>query len=159
MEGLIVLVATKFHYLVVLGAALVWLYTKTKERKYLTLLGTLTLPTAFIVGKLASFLFASPRPFVAHDVAPLFAHAADNGFPSEHALFAFTIAALVYSVNKPVGLVLFILALMIGIARVMANVHHLIDIVGGAFLALLVVGGCQKIVKINILSRNPLHNT
>lgn len=67
----------------------------------------MSLPTAYVVGRVASWLIDSPRPFVSHDLTPLFAHTADNGFPSEHAPFI-TLSALVYTVNKPLGISLFV---------------------------------------------------
>ncbi len=38
--------------------------------------------------KLGGLLYAHQRPFVVHHVLPLVAHAADNGFPSDHSAAA-----------------------------------------------------------------------
>ena len=143
-ESIIVLVATKFHYLVITGAVVTWLYTKPVQRRKLVILSVVSLPTAYVIGRAASWFVDSPRPFVAHDLTPLFAHAADNGFPSEHALFAFTISALVYTVNKPLGISLFVVSGLIGTARVLANVHHTIDVFGGLLIGMAVVYAAQK---------------
>lgn len=139
MDAIVIFVATKFHYLLVGGAILTWILADASKRRNLTILGFFALPTTFIVGKLFSLAINNPRPFIAHDIQPLFAHVADNGFPSEHALLATAISALVFTVNKPFGFVLFAISLMIGTARVAANVHHTLDIVGGIVIALVVV--------------------
>ena len=143
MEAVVIFVATKFHYLIVGGAILTWMLAEATKRRNLTILGFFALPTTFIVGRLFSLAINNPRPFIAHDIQPLFAHAADNGFPSEHTLLATAISALVFTVNKPLGFVLFAFSLMIGTARVVANVHHPLDIVGGIAIALLVVYLCS----------------
>lgn len=147
-ESIIVLVATKFHYLVITGAILGWLYARPIQRRKLAIFSAVSLPTAYVVGRVASWLIDSPRPFVSHDLTPLFAHTADNGFPSEHALFAFTLSALVYTVNKPLGISLFVVSGLIGTARVMANVHHTIDVFGGLVIAVAVVYLAQRLQQL-----------
>ncbi len=147
MESIIVLIATKFHYLVVGGWVLAWLLTNQVRRRNLIILSIFALPIAYIAGKLIGTIVNNPRPFVVNDVIPLFAHAADNGFPSEHALLATTISAVVYTVNKPLGIALLTISLMIGIARILANVHHTFDIVGGTVIAVIVVSFCSVCIK------------
>ncbi|MBM3205141.1 hypothetical protein FJZ48_04175, partial [Candidatus Uhrbacteria bacterium] len=60
----------------------------------------ITVPTIFILSRIASRLYFHPRPFVVEGVAPLIPHAPDNGFPSDHALLSFTISAIVFTQNK-----------------------------------------------------------
>lgn len=72
-----------------------------------------------------------------NDIAPLFPHSIDNGFPSEHVLLAIVVAGVVFAYNRKLGVILAILGLVVGSARVIANVHHPIDIIGGAAIALI----------------------
>jgi undecaprenyl-diphosphatase len=85
----------------------------------------------FLGIKFASSIFYDPRPFVASGVIPLFAHAADNGFPSDHATFSVIMATVTTFYSRKVGILMLLVAGMIGAARVFAHVHSWIDILGG----------------------------
>ncbi len=63
-------------------------------------------------------------------IAPLFAHAPDNGFPSDHALLTSFLAFVTFRYAKPVAAALTVNALLVSWARVAAHVHSPIDIVG-----------------------------
>lgn len=92
---------------------------------------------AFILARTASHLYFDPRPFVVDGIAPLIPHVADNAFPSDHALFAAAIAAVGTLFSVSTGAVLWVLAIIIGSARVLAHVHHPIDIIGSFAIAAL----------------------
>ena len=147
MESVIILIATKFHYLVVGGWIFAWLLANKTKRQNLIIHSLIALPIAYITGKLIGLIINNPRPFVVHDVVPLFVHAVDNGFPSEHALIATTISALVYTINKPLGIALLIISLMVGVARVLSNVHHIFDVIGGTIIALTIVYLCSVCIN------------
>jgi undecaprenyl-diphosphatase len=93
----------------------------------------------------AAALHVDPRPFV-HDPssAPLFAHPADNGFPSDHSAAAGLLTALVFWYRRALGVVVGVGAVLVGIARVAAHVHHAQDVVAG--LALGVLAGAAAIL-------------
>lgn len=99
----------------------------------------IALPVAFVLGRFASLVISSPRPFVVENIQPLIAHISNNGFPSEHTLLVATISALVYTESKVVGVILGVLAISVGIARVLANVHHSVDVVGSVGIAIFAV--------------------
>ncbi len=135
MELITVFFASKLHIGIVLASALFFVLL-SKERKIVFAYKALSaLPIAFLLGRLANFFISSPRPFVVENIQPLIAHIPDNGFPSEHTLLVATISALVYTEHKILGLILGVLALGVGFARVQANVHHGIDIVGSITIA------------------------
>jgi undecaprenyl-diphosphatase len=92
---------------------------------------------AYIIAKVLSHFYFDPRPFVQNGIAPLIPHAADNGFPSDHTLLAAVLAATIIVFKRNVGIVLWVIALMIGSARVAAGVHHPIDIVGSIVIAII----------------------
>jgi undecaprenyl-diphosphatase len=94
---------------------------------------------------IASHFFYDPRPFVSGDITPLFLHAADNGFPSDHTTLAALLAFIGYAYSKKIGLVMTFIALAIGVARVLAHVHSWIDIFGGVIIAAI-----SAILAINI---------
>jgi undecaprenyl-diphosphatase len=86
--------------------------------------------------KLGSKLYYDPRPFVTHAVKPLVAHTADNGFPSEHTLFSFTFAIVIFLFRRKLGWLALALGLLVGLARIGAHVHSPTDIIGAILMAL-----------------------
>ena len=114
-----------------------YILDKTNKRKIFWL-SLCIFPIAYIFAKLGSHLYMDPRPFVTSGIPPLIPHAADNGFPSDHMLLASSIASVLYIFNKKRGIVLFIVALTIGFARVFAGVHHIKDILGSLLIAIFV---------------------
>ncbi len=95
-----------------------------------------SLALTLLLGKLASYFFYSPRPFVSEHITPLIQHIADNGFPSDHTLLVSSIATIVTFHNKEVGFLLWLIAIIVGVSRVYVGVHHVVDIMGSIFIAL-----------------------
>lgn len=120
------------------------------------ILFTISAGVAFIADKILNRLIESPRPFMVNDIAPLFEHSSDNGFPSEHVLLAILIASVIFIYNRRLGYILAILALIIGSARVIANVHHPIDVLGGAAIGMISVF-CVYLVLSSKRVRDLLH--
>ena len=136
--NLIVVLAAKYLYLIVVVAALVvFLLAPKVKKKLLVKIGLIALPLALVLSLLASYFINDPRPFVVEKVAPLIPHTADNGFPSDHTLLAAALAAIIFVYNRKWGIVLGTGALLVGLARVAAKVHHLTDIVGSVVIAAL----------------------
>jgi undecaprenyl-diphosphatase len=94
---------------------------------------------ALIAGQVISRLVDRPRPFAAHPSAVhLFAaHAADAGFPSDHATGAFAIAAAVLAYDRRAGWGLLGLAALLAAGRVAIGVHYPTDVLAGAGLGAL----------------------
>ena len=74
-----------------------------------------------------------------------------QSFPSGHALFFFALSTVVYSYNKKLGSIFFLVSVLMGVARVTAGVHYPSDIVGGMILGILSGLLCTKLLlsKIN----------
>lgn len=91
----------------------------------------------YLLGRLGSAVYNDPRPFAVHHFHPLIPHPADNGFPSDHALLAAAVAAVVGVVRRLWMTPFVLLAVLIDWARVGAGIHHITDVVwGSAFVAL-----------------------
>lgn len=147
-DQLIIFCAQYLPFLV--AAVALWFLLRLEILKRKSALGLLMLAStvALVTDKILNRIISSPRPFVIEDVAPLFPHAADNGFPSEHVVFAMVIASLVFVYNRKLGITLGILALIIGLARIIANVHHSIDVLGGAVIAIASVLGAWYVISL-----------
>ncbi|HEX6457052.1 MAG TPA: phosphatase PAP2 family protein [Solirubrobacterales bacterium] len=88
------------------------------------------------VGKVISELVDRARPFVAdpHGVHLFAGHAADPGFPSDHATAAFAIAVAILLRKRAWGIVALVLATVLSVGRVALGVHYPSDVVAGAAL-------------------------
>jgi undecaprenyl-diphosphatase len=84
---------------------------------------------------LIAAIVARPRPFVAHPQIHLFlAHAADPGFPSDHATAGFAIAAVLMARLGRRALPVLLAAAVLAVSRVLVGVHYPLDVVAGALL-------------------------
>jgi undecaprenyl-diphosphatase len=137
MHELLLIFAKYLIGIVGLIAFIYWLAVPRHEKVRLIIFGIIAGSATFALAKIGSALFYDPRPFVVHHVVPLYPHGADNGFPSDHTLLAAIIAITVWVSSKRLGIVLFVMALLIGLSRVIGNIHSPIDIVGSIFFALL----------------------
>lgn len=90
--------------------------------------------SGLILSMLAGLFYFHHRPFIVQNIQPLVMHSGDNGFPSDHTLLATALATVIYFYRRRLGVAALILALVVGIARVMAHVHWPIDILGGLVL-------------------------
>lgn len=127
-------------YLIALSVvvALYALYrVPSQERLRRTMLVIASLAITYGLGKLASHFYFDPRPFALTGQVPLIPHAADNGFPSDHTLLAAGLAAAALFFDRRAAIWLWIIAIVIGGARVFALVHHPIDILGSILCALI----------------------
>jgi undecaprenyl-diphosphatase len=120
---------------------LVWWRLPRGARARFAVLTVVSGIAAVVLVTAAGAVHSDPRPFVVDPThPPLFEHSADNGFPSDHTTYAATAALLVTTVRRRLGLLLLLSAVVGGLARVAANVHHLQDIVAAVVIAGVAVG-------------------
>lgn len=91
---------------------------------------------ALAVGKVISELVDRARPFVADpgSVHLFSGHAADPGFPSDHATAAFAIAVAILLRKRGWGYVALVAAAVLSVGRVALGVHYPSDVLAGAAL-------------------------
>jgi len=93
-----------------------------------------------IVKNIILFFYQRLRPYIALPLAHklISVSTAENlqSFPSGHAMFFFAIATVVYLYHKTWGIAFFIIAILISISRVIAGVHYLSDVIGGAIIGI-----------------------
>jgi undecaprenyl-diphosphatase len=91
---------------------------------------------ALLVGKVISELVDRSRPFVEdpRGVHLFGGHAADPGFPSDHATGAFAVAMAIWLRDRRWGSVALIAAAVLSVGRVAIGVHFPSDVVAGAVL-------------------------
>ncbi|MGO4604532.1 phosphatase PAP2 family protein [Terrabacter sp. 2YAF2] len=117
-------------------AAGAW-FTLDRPRKVeLVVAGVAALAVVGALIAVGSMIWTDPRPFVVDGVAPAIGHAADNGFPSDHTAAAAAVAGLVLAYRRRIGALLLLLAVVVGMSRVAAHVHHVPDILAGLIFGL-----------------------
>lgn len=140
MNTAIVAMAEYGIFLAAVIALGVWLRVSRAEKLPLAVQAVIGVGLAVVLAKASGYLWTNPRPFVVDHLPPLLPHAADNGFPSDHSAVAAAAATVVTLYRRVAGLWLWVLALLIGGARVLARVHHWPDIIGGLAVGALSVG-------------------
>ena len=79
-----------------------------------------------------------PRPFERFNFEPLIGHGKGKSFPSRHTASAVVIAMACLYVNIVYGIFMLLLAAAIGVTRVMAGVHHILDVITGAAISVAI---------------------
>jgi len=145
MHEAIKFVGDYFFLLSLAVLAVFWVGVSAKEKVTVVCQLLLGGALALVFSAIASQLYYDTRPFVTAHITPIIAHAADNGFPSDHTLLTAFIGFTVYLHSRVVGVFLLLIALLVGIARVAAHIHHPIDIAGSFIIAALSVALLQVI--------------
>ena len=101
---------------------------------------------SYLVAVLASHCYYDPRPFVEGHFKPLIEHDAENGFPSDHTLLLSCIAAVISVFSKRTGVALWLIAILVGIARVYVGVHHPLDIITSICITVLVTQALYRTI-------------
>jgi undecaprenyl-diphosphatase len=101
---------------------------------------------ALLIAQVVSRLVDRPRPFVSDPGAiHVFGHhAADPGFPSDHATAAFAIGVSLLLRNRAWGAVVLVLATVLAAGRVAMGIHYPSDVAGGALLGTVVALGLHR---------------
>lgn len=137
MDSLIKYTAEYMIVLVIAAVAVTW-YLLPKINRWRFILSVAVAGViALVLARIASRVYYDPRPFVTQHVQPLFYHAPNNGFPSDHSLLAMALTVSVYFFNKRLAGIMLVLTALIGVARVLANVHSPIDIAGAWLIGII----------------------
>ncbi len=137
--GAIVLVVAQTGIFVLPIALLsIWFVAPTPNdgRREAVVAGIASSIVAFAVGLVLERILSRPRPFVELGFVPLFPHAPDSSFPSDHTLVGVALVGPMLWRSPKLGIWLLVWALLVGFARVAAGVHYPTDILGSAILAL-----------------------
>ncbi len=141
-DTLVIFIANPFSYLVILAGIMFLFYhheilpsrnpifeliKKWREIFFVFLTWT----SAWFVASVLKLLIATERPVNAlPHIFPLF-EKSGFAFPSGHATVFSALATSIYIRHKKIGILFFVAAVLIGVARVISGVHFPIDILGG----------------------------
>lgn len=146
MQTTVIIFLAKYLYLFVIGG-IVLLFLFSDDKKQIALRALFTLPLAFLLSLVLTRIVQSPRPFLLDHTIPLIQSATDNGFPSDHTLLVATLAMILFFTHKRSSLIFLFLSLLVGIGRVLAGVHHPIDILGSFIIAVISSTLIRKILS------------
>ena len=160
---LIVKIMSEYLVFLIITLAMIWLtyrtYLKNKNSfnfrfflKELFHIGVnvfvIPVGLATAVSEIISNVFIRQRPFVTmNEIKLLVPHGADGGMPSHHMVFMVSVATMVYFFSKKMGLVLILLSIFSGIARISAGIHYPSDVLTGATIAVVLAVAYLKISR------------
>jgi len=102
---------------------------------------------ALLVGAAIHLFIDRPRPYAAlPHVQVLVARTTDGSFPSDHSLVVGAVAVGIWLVDRSVGWVAIVLAVLMAATRVYAGAHYPTDVVAGlAISATVAVAGARAL--------------
>lgn len=98
---------------------------------------------AVLIDAVVVIFWRRPRPFISHSnqiIAPITQGLRVDAisFPSAHTYFAFAIATSIFLYgHRRLGVLLFLLAILVGIGRIGAGLHYPSDVIAGAILGII----------------------
>lgn len=148
-DKIVVFMAVYFPFVVVILAGLFLLFHHEilkaeepfkvfMEKKREILLVFFSAFSAYIISVILKILFHTLRPFLALPNVHALFFESGYAFPSGHATFFSALAFSIFFMHKKAGYIFMFLALLIGLARIIAGVHFPIDILGGFALGALI---------------------
>lgn len=146
LDGTIIFCAQYLWYVMIFAALLFPLCSflpafREYRQRHLFLFAEVFVSAFFariIFANLIRFLYDRPRPFEALGAVREIIGRPDSGsFPSGHASLSFAVAAAVSLYYPRAGILFFMAAFFIGIARVAGGVHWPSDILGGAVVGIV----------------------
>ena len=154
MHETIIIIAQYFILIPVLASVYIFFKLPSSRRLNFTAQLLIAGALSYCLALLASKLIHDPRPFVTGHFVPLIPHSSDNGFPSDHTLLASFLAWSVLHYSRKLGLALLAVALLIGLARMAAGVHHSWDILGS-----FVITAFASFIAVRLLQLKQKHRS
>jgi undecaprenyl-diphosphatase len=137
--------ATFFIWILYAGLIVLW-FIDGRIKKEQVIHALLAGLLAWLIVLFIKQLFPTIRPFIRNgEGVDVLIRPTDSAFPSAHTALAFGLAVTIFLHDKKVGWFYLIGAVAIGVARVLANVHYPVDILGGAFIGTFVAVLVEKI--------------
>jgi undecaprenyl-diphosphatase len=122
-----------------------------KEQALHALVATLV---AWTFTEMLKALFPTLRPFHINGGPPLtLTIPTDSAFPSGHTAAAFAMAVSIWMHDKKLGITFIVGAALVGIGRVLGNVHYYIDVFGGVFIGTVVAIVLEHLHVDNLLKK------
>jgi len=125
---------------------LIWTVVLSHKKMYDFSLFFLSGIVSWGMASLLKVIFKLNRPFVDLGIIPLY-NEAGFSFPSEHMAIFTAITVSMFLINRRVGYIFSLIAILVGVSRIIIGVHYPIDILGGFFVGLITSLVLTKIFK------------
>jgi undecaprenyl-diphosphatase len=114
-----------------------WVLGRPIERRG-AVLALLAAGGALLVNQIIIHIWHRPRPFISHPdtVHVLVSRSTDPGFPSDHAAASIAIAVAILLLHRRLGIVVLVVAALVGYSRVYVGLHYPGDVLAGALIGL-----------------------
>lgn len=134
VDEVIIFFASILIWVMFAGLLFVWLIDG-RVKKEIALHSMFAALFSWGVAKMLKDFIPTTRPYLLNGTIPMtLIPPSDSAFPSIHAAVAFAIAISLWLHDKVLGTAFIATALVIGIARIVSNVHYPLDILGGAVI-------------------------
>jgi undecaprenyl-diphosphatase len=138
IDKTMVFTAKYLVYIVPIYLLYLWFIPRSDKSKKASIYIFLAVIVSLSIGWIITLFYFHPRPFMIGLGKELFQHSKETSFPSDHATVMFAVSfALFFLKDIKNGIVFFILATLVGFARVFCGVHYPFDILGALIVALL----------------------
>ncbi len=152
-DGIITFLASFLIWFMFAGLIILWVIDgRIKKEEALHAIVAFIL--AWVVADIIKLFFPTLRPFIVNGAPSLTLFPEHNGaFPSGHSSAAFALAVTIWLHDRKLGWIYILLALIVGTARVLANVHYPVDILGGAVVGILTAFLVERVHLFKLLGR------
>jgi undecaprenyl-diphosphatase len=135
------IITAKYSIIVFIGL-LAYLWFKSRKHKSIILFSGYSAALGLCLNFLITRLYFRPRPFMEHIGRILISHAPETSFPSDHTtlMLSSALVFLYFERTKKIGVILSLLGIVGGLARVFCGLHFPFDILGSALIALISSG-------------------
>lgn len=125
---------------VIVILALIYLWIRKGDSTHdILLYGAYAAITGLIINYLIGLVYFHPRPSMLHLGTQLFQYPTDSSFPSDHTTLMVSIALMLiyFKETRIYGVIILILGLIGGFARVFSGIHFPFDIFGSVIVAII----------------------
>ncbi len=152
MNEVIITFLASFLIVILFGALLVLWVVDGRVKREQALHALFSAVAAWAIASMIKNIFPTFRPFqVNGNVALTLTTSPDSAFPSVHSAVAFALAATVWLHDKRLGSTFLLGAVLVSVGRMLANVHYLLDIAGGAVLGVVIATIVDKLHLYNLV--------
>ena len=138
IDTLAIFAAKYMPVVVILALAILWV-TKRNNTRDVILYGIYAAIIGLVINYIIGLVYFHPRPFMIGLGPQLFQYPAETSFPSDHTTFMVSIALMLlyFKETRVYGVILLILGLTGGLARVFSGVHFPLDILGSIMVSII----------------------
>ena len=138
IDTLAIFAAEYMPVIVILALAILWILKGNNSRDVI-LYGIYAAIIGLVINYIIGLVYFHPRPFMIGLGTQLFQYPAETSFPSDHTTFMVSIALMLlyFKETRVYGVILLILGLIGGLARVFSGVHFPLDILGSIVVSII----------------------